>query len=100
MTQPNSLSRRNFFNRMSDGLCGAALLHLLNQDDFGGRSLMAAEEPARRSYNLKPLKPHFQPKAKRVIQLFMQGGPSQVDLLDPKPLLDKHQPEFWLLWWL
>jgi hypothetical protein len=35
-------------------------------------------------------KPHFAPKAKAVIQLFMHGGPSHVDLLDPKPLLEKH----------
>jgi hypothetical protein len=34
--------------------------------------------------------PHFAPKAKAVIQLFMHGGPSHVDLLDPKPLLEKH----------
>ncbi len=89
-TSSDSVSRRSFFNRMSDGLCGAALLSLLNQDDFGGRSLMAAEKTGRRAYNLKPRQPHFQPKAKRVIQLFMQGGPSQVDLFDPKPMLDKH----------
>ena len=35
-------------------------------------------------------KPHHAPKAKAVIQLFMHGGPSHVDLLDPKPMLDKY----------
>lgn len=39
---------------------------------------------------LAPKKPHFAPKAKRVVHLFMNGGPSQVDTFDPKPLLDKY----------
>src|SRR5207248_4434153 len=38
---------------------------------------------------LAPKKPHFAPKAKHVIHLFMNGGPSQVDTFDPKPALDK-----------
>ncbi|MBY0459888.1 MAG: DUF1501 domain-containing protein, partial [Gemmataceae bacterium] len=37
-----------------------------------------------------PGKPHFEPKAKRVIFLFMAGGPSHLDTLDPKPALEKH----------
>src|SRR5207244_3984937 len=36
-----------------------------------------------------PRQPHFEPKAKRVIFLFMEGGPSHVDLLDPKPELTR-----------
>src|SRR6185295_14187307 len=43
--------------------------------------------------NLKPLAPHFPGKAKAVIQLFMGGGPSHVDLFDPKPLLEKKHGE-------
>ena len=39
---------------------------------------------------LSPRKPHFAPKAKRVVHLFMNGGASQVDTFDPKPLLDKY----------
>jgi hypothetical protein len=39
---------------------------------------------------LAPKPAHFQPKAKRVINLFLNGGPSQVDTFDPKPMLDKH----------
>jgi len=44
-----------------------------------------------RSYTnpLSPRAPHFAPKAKRVIHLFMNGGPSHVDTFDPKPMLDK-----------
>ena len=39
---------------------------------------------------LVPKRPHFAPKAKRVIHLFMNGGPSQVDTFDPKPALSKY----------
>ena len=42
-----------------------------------------------RSTDLKRKQPHFEPRATSVIQLFMNGGPSQVDLLDPKPALEK-----------
>ncbi|MSV30853.1 MAG: DUF1501 domain-containing protein [Bryobacterales bacterium] len=40
-------------------------------------------------HDLLPRAPHFSPKAKSVIFLFMPGGPSQVDLLDPKPILNR-----------
>jgi hypothetical protein len=39
---------------------------------------------------LAPKKPHFEPRAKRIIQLFMPGGPSQVDTFDYKPMIAKH----------
>ena len=39
---------------------------------------------------LAPKPPHFPAKAKRVIYLFLNGGPSQVDTFDPKPMLDKY----------
>jgi hypothetical protein len=42
---------------------------------------------------LAPQAPHFAPKAKHVIHLFMNGGPSQVDTFDPKPQLAKHHGE-------
>ena len=43
---------------------------------------------------LAPLpSPHFAPKAKRIIYLFMNGGPSHVDTFDPKPALAKHAGE-------
>ena len=51
----------------------------------------------RRQGPMAPKAPHFAPTAKRVISLFMQGGPSQVDTYDPKPLLAKlhgqHPPD-------
>jgi hypothetical protein len=75
-----SVSRRGLFQRMSGGLCGAALAWLLGED------LRAAEGPR----DLAPRAPHFPAKARSVIHLFMNGGPSQMDLFDPKPALDKH----------
>ncbi len=57
-------------------------------------ALMAGEAAsAESSFSSNPLavkKPHFEPRAKRVIWLFMHGGPSHVDLFDPKPDLIKH----------
>ena len=84
------LSRRSFFERIADGLYGAALTYLLAKDLYGGPGLLAAEAGGRHAYDLKPRTPQIAPRAKAIIQLFMQGGPSQVDLFDPKPLLDKH----------
>ena len=74
--------RRDFFSRIGDGLHGAALAWLLRQD------LGASER--RTSYNQRPRWPHFEPTAKSVIHLFMNGGPSQVDLFNPKPELEKY----------
>jgi hypothetical protein len=93
------LSRRGFFSRMSDGIHGAALAYLLSGDLFGRTALASEDElqpPSagkRRMYDLKARRPHYEPKAKAVIQLFMNGGPSQVDTFDPKPMLDKHHGE-------
>jgi uncharacterized protein DUF1501 len=80
-----ALSRRSFFNGVAGGICGAALTYLL------GRDLRATAAP-----DLKPREAHFPPKARSVIHLFMNGGPSQMDLFDPKPQLDQHhgQPYF------
>jgi hypothetical protein len=74
------LSRRDLFQRISVGLGGIALADLL-----GGR-LLAGSLPGHRGpqYDVLPKTPHFAAKAKRVILLFQNGGPSQVDLFDPK----------------
>jgi len=99
LTMNQGLTRRSFFERVVDGLGGAALMALLKQDFYGEAKVLAAGLPkesadaGRRSFDLAPRAPHFEPKAKAVIQLFMNGGPSQVDLLDPKPMLDKHHGE-------
>jgi hypothetical protein len=82
------IDRRGFFHRVSGGTVGAALTYLLGQDLLRG-----AAPPADRPPDLKPRKPHFAPKARSVIHLFMNGGPSQMDLFDPKPALDRHHGE-------
>ena len=78
-------SRREFLAKAGSGLGAIALGHLLNQSGFIPQGL--AKEAVRNPLAAKP--PHHPPKAKFVIWLFMEGGPSHVDLFDPKPMLDK-----------
>src|SRR5262245_55645911 len=94
------ITRRRFFEQFSDGMHGTALAMLLSNDFYGGLGPLMAAQPEselpeghRRVYDLKPRAPHSPPRAKAVIHLFMGGGPSQVDLFDPKPMLDKHDGE-------
>lgn len=78
------LTRRHFFGRAATGLGAAALGSLLNPALFGAA-------PAGAQGGSGALgRPHFTPTAKRVIYLFMAGGPSQMDLFDYKPALDKY----------
>ncbi len=79
------LSRRDFLNRFGFGLGGMALAHLLNP----ARSVAA---PAGASWGVLA-EPHFPPKAKRIIYLFMAGGPSQLETFDFKPLLNERNGE-------
>jgi len=72
-------SRRRFLQTTASGLGTVALAQLL-QDD----GLLAAPDS-----NSLTQAPHFAPKAKRCIYLFMEGGPSQMDLFDPKPKLNE-----------
>ena len=74
------LTRRQLFSRTSGGLGIAALANLLSED------LVASSGQPQ-----LPGLPHFAPKAKRVIYLFQSGGPSQMDLFDPKPALRERQ---------
>jgi hypothetical protein len=82
----SSLCRRGFFQYVSSGIYGAALTYLLGRD----AGLRAAEAVGSPHLDLKPRPSQFAAKAKSVIHLFMNGGPSQMDLFDPKPMLDKH----------
>ncbi len=74
------MTRRHFFDRCSCGIGLAALTSLLNPSTFA-----AVAEAA--TTNGPVVGPHFAPKAKRIIYLFMSGGPSQLDLFDYKPHL-------------
>ncbi len=75
------LTRRHFFGRMAAGIGTAALGSLMNPGLFSSFANGAAKGALG--------KPHFAPKAKRVIYLFMAGGPAQMELLDYKPELEK-----------
>ncbi len=77
-----AMTRREVLARMGGGFGGLALAALL------GESRAADTKVVKR--DLSPEPPHFPAKAKAVIQLFMHGGPSHVDLLDPKPMLEKY----------
>lgn len=71
-----AFSRRDFFTSAASGLGTVALASLLGEED------LLAGVPGSKG-------PHFAPKAKRCIYLFMEGGPSQMDLFDPKPKLNE-----------
>ena len=80
-TNPFALNRRSFLNTTAGGLGLLAMRHLAQQD-----MLAATTSSARRK-----VLPQHEPRAKSVILLFQNGGPSQMDLFDPKPQLLKQQ---------
>ena len=85
---PCARSRRDFLYTAGGGLGGIALNWLTAQP-----TLASPDRPGAGGikHPLASKKPHFDAKAKRVIFLFMVGGPSQIDLFDPKPALEKWQ---------
>src|SRR5256712_10116756 len=78
------ITRRWFFRQCGVGLGSIALASLLEADKASAATAVKAVNP------LAPKPPHFKPKAKRVIYLFMGGAPSQLDLFDYKPALAKY----------
>ncbi len=76
------ITRRHFFRQSGFGIGGLALSALLDETLFAGQGPGLAS-PA----------PHFAPKAKHVIYLFMAGAPTQLDLFDHKPALQQHDGE-------
>jgi hypothetical protein len=76
------LTRRELLQRCGMGFGALALAQLTGQPALADEKGFANP--------LAPKAPHFAPKVKRVIHLFMNGGPSQVDTFDPKPLLSKY----------
>ncbi len=94
MTSHPSLSRRNLLSRMGAGFGTLGLASVLAEGGLLGSAARASGAGA--PSPLSPKAPHFAARAKRVIFLFMNGGPSHVDTFDPKPDLAKYagqQPE-------
>jgi hypothetical protein len=89
MGRPSLCSRRHLLHAGGFGLGTLALASLLD-----GEGLLAAPAKpmfdAPKRFDTQPKPPHFRPRANAMISLFMMGGPSQMDLFDPKPMLDKH----------
>jgi len=80
-------TRRDFFGRFALGLGGVALSQLFNAPARAASA--AAAGRAASPYQGLPGFPNFAPRAKRIIYLFMSGGPSQMDLFDYKPALNR-----------
>src|SRR3989337_8217 len=71
----NTLSRREVVKPFANGFGMLGLASLLGEEAWSAANPLALRDP------------HFTPRAKSVIFLFMSGGPSHVDLFDPKPRL-------------
>src|SRR5258708_6617615 len=82
LTLPEMLARREMFSRVGTGLTGLALATLLGSDSFAAEPQIARRDDGTQG-------PHHSSRAKAVIQLFQHGGPSHMDLFDPKPELNK-----------
>ena len=79
---PHPLTRREMLAHCANGFGALALTALM-----AGRSFGDAVSTRAAGNSLAPRQPHFRPKARTVIFLYMDGGPSQVDTFDPKPRL-------------
>ncbi|MCL6503133.1 MAG: DUF1501 domain-containing protein [Pirellulales bacterium] len=82
------LTRREWLARSGWGLGALALAQLLQQDGLLAEPSAKPEDNLPLDLKVRP--PHFPPRARAVISLFMHGGPSHLDLLDPKPELTRH----------
>lgn len=81
---PLPVTRREMLQRVGTGFGSLGLAAMLADEQLLGSPTEAGRSP------LAVKQPHFVPRAKRVIHLFMNGGPSQVDTFDPKPALEKY----------
>src|SRR5215210_7851025 len=84
--EEDPLTRRERLRRGGMGMGALALAQLIGHSDQAA----AQTQQINIANPLAPRQPHFAPRAKRVIHLFMNGGPSHVDTFDPKPELDKY----------
>jgi hypothetical protein len=85
-------NRRDFLFQSGGGISGLALAHLLGQQGLLADPVGAGGTCDTTPVGLNPLapkQPHFKPRAKSVISLFMSGGVSHLDTFDPKPALSK-----------
>lgn len=78
------ISRRRFLEHSTNGIGTVALAWLLHQDGVFGQERPMTE---RRVFDMRPRAGHFEGRARAMISLSMQGGPSHIDLFDPKPEL-------------
>ena len=84
-------TRRQFLSENALGIGAVALAWMLNQDKL--LATPANVPKSNPTFDLKPKAPPATPRAKAMISLFMHGGPSHVDLTDPKPELSKHNDQ-------
>lgn len=86
-------SRRHWMHSSAFGLAGVAGALLLQEDGwiYADDKSKGPSKPdlEPRTFDLLPKQPHHEPKAKAMISMFMIGGPSQIDMFDPKPELTK-----------
>jgi hypothetical protein len=96
MMSKSFMSRRDLLNRAGEGIGSLALAWLMNKDGLLAAPPASATAAASCTDSsgiqspFSPKKPHFEPRAKAVISLFMDGGVSHIDTFDPKPALDKY----------
>jgi hypothetical protein len=88
---PQFTTRRQFLSRNAMGVGGVALAWLLAEERLLGTPAAVPRGP--QSFDLKAKRPHFAPQARAMISLFMHGGPSHLDLFDPKPELSRRSGE-------
>jgi len=80
MTRSTNINRRSFLTDLGTGLTGIALSAMLQRDGFASEDAWSPPDG----------RPHFAPRAKNVIWLFMNGGVSHLETFDPKPMLDRY----------
>ena len=86
MFERNEISRRQILASMGGGFGLLGLAGVMSDGGLVSNALAASEAVS----PLAPKAPHFAPRAKHVIFLFMNGGPSHVDTFDPKPALEQY----------
>ena len=83
-------TRRHFLASSTMSLGGMALAWLLNEENARAGGAPVMPDLSRRTYDLKPRPPHHEPRARAMISVFMNGGPSHIDLFDPKPVMARY----------